>query len=157
MIDKNRQILAGHGRHEAANFLGYAEVPVVYLSHLTEIQAKAYMLADNKLTDRSSWDDATLAVHLKELSDLALDFSIEAIGFEMAEIDFRVQSLDGPEQAGRADEFTVASGPPVSRPGDLWVLERHRVYCGNALDPASYEVLFGPEQASAVFTDPHTT
>jgi DNA modification methylase len=154
LIDKDRQIVAGHGRYEAAKFLGNAEVPVVYLNHLSETQAKAYMLADNQLTDRSSWDDATLAVHLKELSELALDFSIEAIGFEPPEIDFRIQSLDGPEQADRADEFALTSGPPVSRPGDLWVLDRHRVYCGNALDTTSYDILFELEKASAVFTDP---
>jgi DNA modification methylase len=154
LIDKDRQIIVGHGRYEAAKFLGYTEVPVVYLKHLSDIQAKAYMLADNKLTDRSTWDDATLAVHLKELSELALDFSIEATGFELPEVDFRIQSLDGPEQADRADEFAVASGPPVSQPGDLWVLDGHRVYCGNALDPTSYEILFGLEKASAVFTDP---
>jgi DNA modification methylase len=154
LIDKDRQILAGHGRYEAANFLGYAEVPVVYLNHLTEIQAKAYMLADNKLTDRSSWDDPSLAVHLKELSELALDFTIEAIGFELPEIDFRIQSLDGLEQADRADEFAVALGPSVSQPGDLWALDRHRVYCGDALDPRSYEALLKLDKASAVFTDP---
>jgi ParB/RepB/Spo0J family partition protein len=69
LIDRNKQIVAGHGRYEAAKLNRCAEVPVVWLEHLTEMQARAYMLADNKLTDRSSWDDAALAVHLKELSD----------------------------------------------------------------------------------------
>jgi DNA modification methylase len=154
LIDRDRQIVAGHGRYEAARLLDYAEVPVVYLNHLSETQARAYLLADNKLTDRSSWDDAALAVHLKELSELALDFSIEAMGFEPPEIDFRIQSLDGPEQADRADEFAVTAGPAASQLGDLWILDSHRVYCGNALDPSSYEILFGLEKASAVFTDP---
>ena len=65
LIDRNQQIVAGHGRYEAAKLNQCAEVPVVWLEHLTETQARAYMLADNKLTDKSSWDDAALAVHLK--------------------------------------------------------------------------------------------
>src|ERR1700733_4088197 len=94
--DPRRQeltILAGHGRCEGAKSLGMTHVPVVFLGHLTEVQAQAYMLADNKLTDRSSWDDAKLAVQLRELSNLALDFDIETTGFEAPEIDFRIQSL----------------------------------------------------------------
>lgn len=154
LIDKNGRIVGGHGRHQAAKFLGLAEVPVVYLDHLSDVQARSYMLADNKLTDRSSWDDAALAVQLKELSELALDFDIEAIGFELPEIDFRIQSLNTPEEADRADEFAVTSGPAISRPGDLWLLDGHRVYCGNALESTSYEVLFEFDRASAVFTDP---
>jgi ParB/RepB/Spo0J family partition protein len=67
LVDKNNKIVAGHGRFEAAKLLGYAQVPVICLEHLTEVQARAYMLADNKLTDRSNWDDSKVARHLKEL------------------------------------------------------------------------------------------
>jgi ParB-like chromosome segregation protein Spo0J len=84
--------VAGHGRLEAAKFLGLADVPVIRLEHLSEEKATAYMLADNTLTDRSSWDDDQLALRLKELHEIALDFEIEAIGFEPPEIDFRIQS-----------------------------------------------------------------
>ena len=80
LIDKDRQIVAGHGRFEAAKLLGLEKVPVIFLEHLSPTQTRAYMLADNKLTDRSSWDDSTLAVHLKELSELVLDFDIEFNG-----------------------------------------------------------------------------
>src|ERR1700676_3949401 len=104
LIDKNRQIVAGHGRYEASKLLELTQVPVIFLDHLTETQAKAYLLADNQLTDRSTWDDAKVAVQLKELSELVLDFDIEAIGFELPEIDFRIQSLDPPEVADNADE-----------------------------------------------------
>jgi hypothetical protein len=76
-----------------------------HLEHLTKAQAKAYMLADNKLTDCSSWNNRELALHLKELSDLVFDFEIEATGFEPPEIDLRIQSLDPPEVADEADEF----------------------------------------------------
>jgi hypothetical protein len=154
LINKNKQIIAGHGRYEAAKLSGCAQVPVICLEHLTEAQARAYMLADNKLTDRSSWDETVLALHLKELSELALDFDIEAIGFELPEIDFRIQSLDTGEAAETADEFNVAVGPAVSLIGDLWLLDNHRLYCGSALDATAYDTVLGTEKAAAVFTDP---
>src|SRR5882757_1180662 len=115
LVDKNNKIVAGHGRYEAAKLLGLDKVPIVSLSHLTETQARAYLLTDNKLTDRSTWDDNKLAIHLKELSDLVLDFDIEAIGFEPPEIDLRIQSLDS---ALDDDQFELATGPVVSRTGD---------------------------------------
>jgi DNA modification methylase len=153
LIDKNRQIVAGHGRYEASKLLELTQVPVIFLDHLSETQAKAYMLADNKLTDRSTWDDAKVAVQLKELSELVLDFDIEAVGFELPEIDLRIQSLDDPDTSDNADEFNAATGPAVSVPGDLWLLGSHRLYCGNALDSTSYIALVNGEKAAAVFTD----
>jgi DNA modification methylase len=153
LVDRHRRIVAGHGRFEAAKLLGLAQVPAIFLDHLTETQARAYMLADNKLTDRSSWDDAKLAVHLKELSELVLDFDIEATGFELPELDFRIQSLDAPDVTDNADEFDVATGPTVSVAGDLWLLGPHRLCCGNSLDAAPYALLMEGEKAAAVFTD----
>jgi hypothetical protein len=154
LVDKRNQIVAGHGRYEAAQFLGLEKIPIISLDHLSETQARAYLLADNKLAERSSWDDASLALQLKELSELALDFDLEAIGFELPEVDLRIQSLDPTDNADRADEFSNAVGPSVSRPGDLWLLGNHRVYCGSALDSLSYELLMADERAKAVFTDP---
>ena len=123
LVDKANRVVAGHGRLEAAKRLGLAEAPVIRLEHLSEQQAKAYMLADNKLTDRSSWDDRKVAIVLKELSDIALDFEIEATGFEPPEIDLRIQSLEPPDEStDSADEFEASDGPPVSRPDDLWTL-----------------------------------
>jgi DNA modification methylase len=111
------------------------------------------MLADNKLTDRSSWNDEAVALRLKELTDLALDFDIEATGFEPPEIDIRIQSLDVTSE-DVADNFEVASGSVVSKLGDLWLLDSHRLYCGNALDSAAYNALLAGEMAAATFTDP---
>jgi DNA modification methylase len=153
LVDKAGTIKAGHGRFEAAKFLKLAHVPVVRLEHLSEAQARAYMLADNKLTDRSSWDDGQLALRLKELQDIVIDFEIEATGFEAPEIDFRIQSLDPPDAAIADDEFDAPEGPAISRPGDLWHLGPHRLFCGNALEPAPYDALFETELAAAVFTD----
>ncbi len=154
LVDKRNRIVAGHGRFEAAKILEMTDVPVVRLEHLSEQQAKAYMLADNKLTDRSSWDDGQLALRLKELQEIALDFEIEATGFEVPEIDFRIQSLERPDAADAADEFKEPEGPAVSRLGDVWKLGPHRLLCGNALDPLAYGTLLGMEQAGAMFTDP---
>jgi hypothetical protein len=147
LVDKNNKIVAGHGRYEAAQLLGIDKVPVILLSHLTPTQAKAYLLADNKLTDRSTWDEPKLAIQLKELSDLVLDFDIEAIGFEPPEIDLRIQSLDSAlEEAD--DQFELTTGPVVSKTGDLWLLGSHRLYCGSALDATSYEALSNGEKAA---------
>jgi len=152
LVDKNNKIVAGHGRYEAATLLGIDKVPVILLDHLTPTQAKAYMLADNKLTDRSTWDEPKLAIQLKELSDLVLDFDIEAIGFEPPEIDLRIQSLDSALE-GADDQFELATGPVVTRTGDLWLLGSHRLYCGNALDVTSYDALSTGEKAAAAIID----
>ena len=153
LADGEGNIIAGHGRVEAAKLLGLSQIPVVFLHHLSDAEAKAYMLADNKLTDRSSWDDDTLAVQLRELSNLALGFDIDATGFELPEIDLRIQSLEETETLD-ADNFRLAEGRPVSVLGDIWHLGDHRLLCGNSLDPSTSAGLFGPEKASAAFTDP---
>jgi DNA modification methylase len=152
LIDKNRKIVAGHGRYEAAKHLGLAQAPVIFLDHLTETQATAFRLADNQLAARSKWDDAKVAAQLKELSEL-LDFDIEAIGFELPELDIRIQSLDNSDAVDNADEFDAATGPAVSVPGDLWHLGHHRLLCGNALESTSYPILMESEQAAVVITD----
>jgi DNA modification methylase len=154
LVDRRGTIKAGHGRLEAAKYLKLTHVPVIRLEHLSEHQAKAYMLADNKLTDRSSWDDGQLALRLKELQDIVIDFEIEATGFEAPEIDFRIQSLDPPDVASADDEFEPPVGPAVSQHGDLWQLGPHRLFCGSALERQSYDALLESERAAAVFTDP---
>ena len=154
LVDKNQQIIAGHGRWEAAKLLGFTEIPVVFLGHLTEVEATAYMLADNKLTDRSTWDDNQVAIVLRELCDIALDFDIEATGFELPEIDYRIQSLSDYTDAEKADEFDLASGPAVTAVGALWFLGPHKILCGSALERETYERLFEGATAAGAFTDP---
>jgi hypothetical protein len=154
LVDKDNQIVAGHARHEAAKLSALAEVPVIRLDHLTEAQINAYMIADNKLTDRSYWDDDLLASHFKELSALAIDFEIEDTGFEPPEIDLLIHSHDEPDAAEKADEFEFAAGTAVSELGDLWSLDTHRLYCGNSVESSSYRILFGGEKAATAFTDP---
>lgn len=155
LVDRNLEVIAGHGRILAAQQLGLAEVPVIHLEHLTQAQARAFMIADNRLTENSVWNDRLLAEQLKALSEIDLDFDLEATGFEMGEIDLRIEELsaDGGEPDG-ADEIPQKMTDPVSRPGDLWILGRHRLYCGSALDRAAYTTVMEGRKAAAVFTDP---
>jgi len=150
-------VIAGHGRLSACRELGWTDVPTIRLEHLSEAQAKAFMIADNRLTDTSVWDDRLLAEQLKELSLLDLDFSLETTGFEMGEIDLRIEGLTASSEADE-DHDDVApaapAGPAVSRQGDLWLLGDHRLYCGSALDETAYVTLMNGEQAAMVFTDP---
>jgi hypothetical protein len=158
LIDSDQNVIAGHGRIQACRQLGHAEVPTIRLDHLTRVQARAFMLADNKLTDNSVWDDRLLAEHLRDLSSFDLDFSLEVTGFEIGEIDLRIEGLgvDAQEQAGLEDDASEPPiGPSVTQPGDLWLLgDDHRVLCASALDEGAYPVVMQGERAGAVFIDP---
>ena len=157
LIDAQGNIVAGHGRILACQLLGWREVPTICLAHLSAAQAKAFMIADNRLTENSVWDERLLAEQLKELAILDLDFSLEVTGFDMGEIDLRIEGLAAPSGAREdpADDLsTLPTGPSVTRTGDVWELGEHRVLCGSALDPAAYVALLGSEQADMVFIDP---
>jgi ParB-like nuclease domain len=156
LIDRDDNVIAGHGRLDAGRELGWAEVPTLCLDHLSPEQARAFRIADNRLTEISAWDDRLLAQQLKDLSLLGLDFNIEVTGFEMAEIDLRIAGLEEvPEQADDPADAVpeVSAGPSVSKLGDLWLLGGHRVFSGNALDPKAFAALMGDERAAMVFTD----
>jgi DNA modification methylase len=134
-----------------------SEVPTLCLDHLTPAQARAFMIADNKLVENADWDDQLLAQQLKDLSLIGLDFSLELTGFEMGEIDLRIQSLE--EVSDRLNDPAdavpeVMAGPAVSKIGDLWRLGRHCLLCGSTLDTAAFTALMADERASVVFTDP---
>jgi DNA modification methylase len=153
VVDRDMQVLAGHGRLLAARQLKLTLVPVICVDDLSEAEANAYMLADNKLTDRSTWDEPLLAAHLKELSALSADFDLEATGFEPPEIDLRILSLDE-DKLDPAEDFEGPKRPPVTKPGDCWLLNDHVICCGNALDPSTYALFPDAAKAAAVFTDP---
>src|SRR5205085_8611430 len=156
LVDAELNVIAGHGRLAACSKLGIAEVPTVCLDHLSPAQRRAFMITDNRLTELAEWDDRLLAQQLKDLSLSGLDFSLELTGFEMAEIDLRIASLDDlPESnSNPADALPeLPAGPPLSKNGDVWLLGRHRVLCGNALDPAACSTLMGDERAAIAFTD----
>jgi len=155
LVDRDLKLIAGHGRILACRQLGWNEVPTICLDHLSDAQAKAFMIADNRLTENSVWNDRLLAEQLQELAVLDLDFSLEVTGFEMGEIDLRIEGLEvAAEGAPDPADTLPPTGPQVSRAGDLWLLGSHRVFCGSALDDRSYEMLMKGETAAMVFTDP---
>jgi DNA modification methylase len=159
LVDARGNVIAGHGRVIACQQLGLSEVPTIVLEHLNESQARAFMIADNRLTEISVWDDRLLAEQLKELSAVELDFELEAIGFDIAEIDLRIEDSrvrDGQDEdpADRIAAVPDGNGPPASRPGDLFILGNHRVYCGSALVQDAYIALMENAKAAMAITDP---
>src|SRR5215813_11044835 len=149
LIGDDGEIIAGHGRVEAARLIGLESVPTVRLAHLDAAQRRAYALADNKLALNSGWDQELLAIELQGL--MALDFDIEVTGFSSAEIDVvlddaREAAPDGPAKAEAEDEVPVRPGDPASaftRPGDVWCLDRHCLVCGDARDHDVFDRLMG--------------
>jgi DNA modification methylase len=155
LIDKADGIVAGHGRVEAAKLLGLPTVPTIRLEHLTEVQKRAYILADNKLAEKAGWDREILAIELQNLMELELEFDISATGFELPEIDVLIDELkEKPAKADPADEVPLVEGPPVTRLGDIWQIGPHRLICGDSTAPENYVLLLAGEKAQLVFTDP---
>jgi DNA modification methylase len=131
-------------------------VPVIRLEHLSEHQRRAFMIADNRLTENSAWDGCLLGEQLRILAEAELSFSLETTGFEMGEIDMSIDDL-APAIEGEtdpADAQPESSALQVSRLGDVWKLGKNRVLCGDALSRDTYAQLLGDEQASMVFADP---
>ncbi len=154
LVDADGNVIAGHGRLLAARRLGWSEVPAIRLEHLSEGQKLAFMITDNRLAESAVWDDRLLAEQLKALASVELEFDIEAIGFDMGEIDLRIESLDTKTPEAKEPPIPNIAGPAVSRSGDLWLIGRHKVLCGDARDEAAHALLMGAERAAAVFTDP---
>ena len=155
LISDDGEIIAGHGRVSAAKLLGHETVPTLRLSNLSEVDRRAYVLADNKLALNAGWDQQMLAIELQFLIDQS--FELEATGFSLAEVDF---VLD----AARESSVDAANGPEdvipslmemvVARKGDLWQLGRHLLVCGDAREIAAYDLLLGDERVDLIFTDP---
>ena len=155
LISDDGQIIAGHGRVEAAKLLGWKSVPTIALAHLSETERRAYVLADNKLAQNAGWDKEILAIELQGLVDL--QFDVELTGFSLAEIDLLLdEASDADPNAVDAaeDEVPAVSGPPVTRRGDLWILGRHRLLCGDTRRDSDLDILMGNTRADLVFTDP---
>src|SRR5262245_22482137 len=155
LVDDAKQIIAGHGRVEAAKLLGIDAVPTCQLSHLSEADKRAYVLADNKLAEKAGWDRDLLAIELQGL--IELDVDIELTGFEMAEIDLILEEAREASGDPSRPEDTApqpSASPAVSQPGDLWLLGRHRLLCGDPREQAAYDRLLEGAKAQFVFTDP---
>ncbi|MEZ5902044.1 MAG: ParB N-terminal domain-containing protein [Alphaproteobacteria bacterium] len=156
LIDSSNQIIAGHGRIMAANKLKMHNVPCIRIEHLTDAQKRAYIIADNKLTENASWDQEILALELKELSDLDLDFSLDITGFHVNEIDLLIEGVDKDASDDEEEDevIDIPTRPPISQPGDIWQLGAHRIYCGNSLEDQSFQKILGDDKATMVITDP---
>jgi DNA modification methylase len=156
LIDKTDTIIAGHGRVAAAKLLGLEHVPTVLIDGLSEDKVRAYVIADNRLAEKAGWDRDTLAIELQHLSIASTEFDITITGFEVGEIDLillspgRDKQDDDPDDHFNADEIST----PITKPGDLWKLGKHKIICGNALEEASYSALLDTKRAAVVFVDP---
>lgn len=151
IVDKDLNVIAGHGRILAAKEEGITEVPCVFAEHLTEAQKRAYMIADNRLALSAGWDVEMLSV---ELSDLQVaDFDLSLLGFDHAELN---KLLSGIEDV-KEDDFDVEAelkNPAVTLLGDLWLLGNHRLVCGDSTKAETFELLMKNKQANLVVTDP---
>lgn len=155
IIDENYFILAGHAAFEAAKVRGMTEVPTMRLAHMTEAEKRAFVIAHNRLAEEAGWDRSLLAVEFKALFELAPELDLTITGFEFGEIEF---ILDAPDQAktDALDDVTPSdpSVPVVTRHGDLWQLDRHRVLCADATQPELYARVLQGQLAQMVFADP---
>jgi ParB-like chromosome segregation protein Spo0J len=130
LISDDKEIVAGHGRVEAARLLDHTTVPILRLSHLSPAERRAYVIADNKLALNAGWDREVLAIELQGLIDL--DFDVELTGFSVAEVDLVLeeqQQSSADPSPDKDDDVPALAGTAVSRPGDLWQLGRHRLIC----------------------------
>lgn len=154
LIDENDRILAGHGRVEAAKLLNRSSVPALRASGFSEAQKRAYIVADNKLTERGGWDLEKLALNLNEIVVLDADFDLMLTGMEMVEVD---RLLDAAGEDDALDEIDILPSPlptPVTRLGDVWLLGEHRLICADATDPTALDRLMNDERAQISFVDP---
>jgi ParB-like chromosome segregation protein Spo0J len=145
-------VVDGHLRLKAAKKLGMTEVPVILCDEWTEAQVKAFRLMVNRSVTWADWDEELLGLELVELK--GLDFDLDLTGFDSAELERYLADLD--VKPGLTDEDDAPEPPekPVSRSGDLWLLGKHRVLCGDATKSADVERLMSAEKADLVFTDP---
>ena len=157
LMSDSGEIIAGHGRVAAAKLLGLEVVPALRLSHLTEAERRAYVLADNKIAINAGWDRDMLAIELQGLVDLSFD--IELTGFSLGEIEIVLDEAreSSTESLDAHDDQIPAyreEGAAVCQPGNVWDLGRHRLICADARDVGAYKVLLGDETMDLIFTDP---
>ena len=151
IIDKDFNVIAGHGRITAAKEEGIKEVPCVFVDYLTEAQKKAYILADNRMALDAGWDDELLRIELEELQ--GLDFDLALTGFD----DKELASLFNTDAETKEDDFDVDAElekPTFTHKGDMWVLGRHRLVCGDSTKKETFDLLMQDEKANLVITDP---
>jgi DNA modification methylase len=156
LVNSEGEILAGHGRVAAAIAANLATIPTICLDHLSAQAQRAFMLADNKLAGESTWDLDLLRDELIELNKLDLESGIDLLpfsGFDTGEVDLLIDGAPDEQKADPADEIPEPQEIVTSRRGDLWLLDNHRLYCGDSRDATSCNVLMGTAKAQMVWTD----
>lgn len=151
IVDKDLNIIAGHGRILAAKEEGITEVPCVFAEHLSEAQKRAYIIADNRLALNAGWDAEMLSVEIADLQ--GVDFDISLLGFDDAELN----KLMGSAEDVKDDDFDVDSElqkPALTMAGDLWLLGKHRLVCGDSTKAETLDILMDGKLANLVVTDP---
>ena len=152
IIDRDYNVIAGHGRIMAAKEEGITEVPCVYADHLTEAQKKAYILADNRMALDAGWDEEMLRVEIEALREMEFDPMLA--GFDEKELE-ALYAGDGDE--AKDDDFDLSAALEKAsfvEPGDIWTVGRHRLMCGDATNAGDVETLMGGERANLIVTDP---
>jgi len=155
LIGGDDVIIAGHGRLMAAQKLGMEKVPCIVLDHLTEAQRRALVIADNKIAENAGWDEEMLRAELTALQEF--DFDLDLIGFSDEELDGLLGDLDGEDEGGAVDgedEVPEAPADPVSRPGDMWLMDGHRLLCGDSTIATDVERVLGGVKPMLMVTDP---
>lgn len=151
LINGGGQIICGEARWRAAIDLGLEQVPTITATHLSEAQLRLYRVAEERVVELSEWDEGALRLEFQELAelDLSFDLNLELSGFATSEIDdLLIESAEAsPAPAKRATH------PAVTKPGDMWQLGEHRLYCGDALAEESYAILMGENRAQIAFVD----
>lgn len=151
IIDREFNVIAGHGRIAAAKAEGIEEVPCVFADHLTEAQKKAYILADNRMALDAGWDEEMLKVEIEALQ--AEDIDISLTGFDEKEL----ASLFDTDTNAQEDDFDVDAElgkPCVTQSGDIWTLGKHTLVCGDSTKEDTYAALMDGRKANLVITDP---
>ena len=153
IVDKDLNVIAGHGRLAAAKAEGIKEVPCVFAEHLTEAQKKAYIIADNKMALDAGWDDELLKVEMEALQDMGFDLSMT--GFDTDELDELFKNEDDSEVKDDDFDLTAAleKASFVER-GDIWTVGKHRLMCGDATSADDVNALMGDTKANLILTDP---
>jgi ParB-like chromosome segregation protein Spo0J len=152
LVDEQNGIIAGHGRLAAARKLGLTEVPVIVLDHLTEAQKKALVIADNKLASNAGWDDEMLRLELGDLQEMGFDATIA--GFTTEELDALLNVTEVTDGLTDEDDVPEAPEEPTTRFGDVWILGKHRLMCGDSTSIDAVEKLMDGQLAEAIVTDP---
>lgn len=153
IIDKEYNVLAGHGRIEAAKAENISEIPCVFVDHMTEAQKKAYILADNRMALDAGWDDELLAVEMEELQNLGFDLGLT--GFDESEIADLFDTNSGDEV--KDDDFdltTALEKAAFVQRGDIWTVGKHKLMCGDATSAEDVSALMGDTKANLILTDP---